>query len=422
MRTDVVITGQGTIGPCGHGRESLAAALAAGSPMATAVDRGAGLHDESGARLAALITDRDVSRWVSAAVARRMSASSKLAVAAGRMALSDAGLGAAGDRPGAIAPDRGAAAAGEPRLGIYLATAFGSGRCTEKLLRQILLEGALAAQPFDFSECVANAAAAQLAIAVGARGPNVTLTQRESGPLLAVARAAQAVREGRVDRALAGAVEEMTPLLHALLDRFGALARADVSGPETPRPFDRQRGGFLAGEGATLLVLEREDAARARGARLLARVGWSGAAFDATASASDWGDGQTALAAVLRAGLDAAPGGAAGVGAVVSGASGARRGDRLEARVLRAAWGMAPLPPVLVPKAVVGEYGGGILAPGLLALEGAPFGRTPGFAYPDPDCNVTPHGGGARAIPARVLLTGLAAGGAAAWLVLERPS
>jgi len=408
LDAETVITGLGTIGPCGHGREPLAAALVAGKAVVAEVNRGAGLHREGGARLAALVGERDVSRWVAPADARRMSFPSKLAVAAARMALAEAGIDVT--------------EAGGPRTGVYLSTTFGTSLFTERLLRQILLEGAEAAQPFYFSECVANAPAAQLAIAIGARGPNVTLTQRESGPLLAVARGAQAVREGCVDRAFAGTVEELTPLLHALLDRFGALARADGALAEMPRPFDRRRDGFLAGEGATLLVLEREDAARARGARVLARVGWSGAAFDATASVSDWGDGQAPLAAALRAGLDLVPDGAAGVAAIVSGASGTRRGDRLEARVLRAAWGEIPLPPVLVPKAVVGEYGGGILTSGLLALEGAPFGPTPGFAEPDPEVGVAPHAGGALQIPSRVLLTGLASGGAAGWLVLERVS
>ena len=408
MRAETVITGLGTIGACGHGREALAAALAAGKHAGVEVDRGAGLHREGGSRLAALVADRDVSRWVPPAAARRMSFPSKLTVAAARMALADAGL----------SPD----AAGSSRVGVFLATTFGSGLSTEKLLRQIIQEGAEAAQPFYFSECVANAPAAQLAIAIGARGPNVTLTQRESGPLLAVARGAQAVAEGRVDLALAGAVEEVTPLLHALLDRFGALARPEDGLAEMPRPFDARRDGFLAGEGSTLFVLEREDAARERGTRALARVAWSGAAFDPTASISDWGDGAAPLAAALRAGLDTMPGGTAGIGAVVSGASGARRGDTIEARVLRAAWGETPLPPVLVPKAVTGEYGGGILAPGLLALMGAQFGATPGFARPDPAGGVTPHRGGALQEMSRVLLTGLASGGGAAWLVLERAS
>ena len=228
------------------------------------------------------------------------------------------------------------------------------------------------------------------------------------------------MREGRVDRALAGAVEEITPLLHALLDRFGALAGPGAGRVEMPRPFDRRRDGFLAGEGATVVVIEREEAARARGARAQARIGWSGAGFDSTATVSDWGDGHAALAGSLAAGLREVPGGARGIGAVVSGASGARRGDRLEAHVLRAVWSGDPLPPLLVPKAVTGEYGGGILGPALLALEGASFGPTPGFAEIDPEVEVAPHRGAASPAPERVLLTGLASGGGAAWLVLER--
>ncbi len=408
VRAEAVITGLGTIGPGGQGRETLARTLLAGRPAVTEVDRGAGLHRETGARLAALVRDRDLSRFITPAAGRRMSFPSRLAVAAGRMALDEAGLGTTD--------------AGGGRVGVYLATTFGPGLFTELLLRAVLLEGAATAQPFHFSECVANAPAAQLAIAVGARGPSMMLTQRESGPILAIARAAQAVREGRVDRALAGAVEEITPLLHALLDRFGALAGPGGGRVETPRPFDRRRDGFLAGEGATVVVIEREDAARARGARAQARIGWSGAAFDATAPVSDWGDADALLAASLSAGLGEVAGGAAGIGAVVSGASGSRRGDRLEARVLRAAWGSEPLPPLLVPKAVTGEYGGGILGPALLALEGAPFGPTPGFAEIDPEIEVAPHRDAARPAPERVLLTGLASGGGAAWMVLEQAS
>jgi hypothetical protein len=73
-----------------------------------------------------------------------------------------------------------------------------------------------------------------------------------------------------------------------------------------------------------------------------------------------------------------------------------------------------------VPKAVTGEYGGGTLAPALLALEGAPFGPTPGFSEIDPEVQVTPHRGEALPAPERILMTALASGGGAAWLVLER--
>jgi 3-oxoacyl-[acyl-carrier-protein] synthase II len=408
VRPEVVISGAGTIGPFGQGREALGRALLLGRPAAVEVDRKAGTHRARGSRLAALVGERDVSRWVPPAAARRMSLPSKLVVAAARMALEEAG----------IAADE----AGGPRAGIFVSTTFGPGQLTENLLKQVFLEGAESAQPFYFSECVSNAPAAQLAIAVGARGPSVTLTQREAGPLLAVARAAQAVAEGRVDRALAGSFEEVTPLLHALLDRIGALAREEGGLEEMPRPFDRRRSGFLAGEGATVLVLEREDAARARGARPLARVASIGAAFDATATTTDWGKGSAALGAALRDRIEALQGGVPSIDAVVSGASGARRGDRLEGHVLREAWGETSLPPVLVPKAVFGEYGGGTLAAGLLALEGAPFGKVAGFGEADPGIGVVPHGGGALPSPSRVLLSGLASGGAAAWVILEAAS
>ena len=403
-RPAAVITGLGVVGPHGIGTASLEAALLAGRPLATEIDRSEGYHDHDSSRLAALVPKLDVTPWLPPAEARRLSVPSRFAVVAARMALADAGIAAVDGR----------------RVAVVLATAFGALLFTEKLVRQILEEGPESAQPFYFSECVANAAAARVAIALGARGANVTITEREAGPLLAVARGAQEVREGRADLAIAGSAEEMTPLLHALLDRFRSTARAGSS-VEAPRPFDAARNGVLAGEGASVCVIEREDEARARGARLLARVAGSGAAFDSTASVSDWGDGHAPLARALRAMLARAGTDIEEIDRIVSGASGSRRGDRLESATLTAAWGGAPLPPVLTPKAVHGEFSGGMLAAAVLAAQGAPFGRPSAFATRDPALGVAPHDGSPLAAPRRVLVTALAPGGAAAWTLLERP-
>ncbi len=106
--------------------------------------------------------------------------------------------------------------------------------------------------------------------------------------------------------------------------------------------------------------------------------------------------------------------------AVVSGAAGSRAGDRLEGLVLRALWGDLRLPPILAPKAVTGEHGGGILAASQLAIEGASFGPTPGFGEVDPEIGIVPHDGRSLPAPARLLVTNLAAGGAAAWAILEK--
>jgi 3-oxoacyl-[acyl-carrier-protein] synthase II len=404
-RPAAVVTGLGVIGAHGIGRASLQEALLAGRPLVSAVDRSSGYHRTDSSRFAALVPKLDLSRWLPPADARRLSVPSRWAVAAARMALEDAGLSDLAGR----------------RVAIVLATAFGALLFTEKLVRQILEEGPESAQPFYFSECVANAAAGRVAIALGAQGANVTITEREAGPLLALSRGAQEVREGRADLAIVGSTDEMTELLHALIDRFRGTARPEGGRGEAPRPFDAARNGVLAGEGASMVVIEREGDAVERGRRPLTRVSASGAAFDATASVSDWGVGHATLARVLRAALTRAGVRIESIDRIVSGASGARRGDRLEAATLSALWGGARLPPIVAPKAVSGEYGGGLLASAVVAAEGAPFGRLVAFETQDPDCGLVPHDGSSVPAPRRALVTALAAGGAAAWAVLDTP-
>ena len=398
-RAPVAVTGLGTLGAWGSGSDRLAAALAAGSPLTSEVDRSAGYHLPCGARRACLVPPGQFAGWLSAPESRRMSPPSKLAVAASRMALCCAGLTGAGVEEAAV----------------VIATAFGPSTNTEVLLKQILLEGPESASPSLFMESVANAPAAQIAIALKARGSSVTVCQREAGPLLALGLGAREVASGRARRVLAGTVDEMIPLLHAILDRFGALTREEVA-----RPFDRRRSGFLAGEGAAVAVLESEGDVAARGGRALARLLAWGNGFDPTAPPSGWGRGHRALARSLRRTLERAGLGPADVDLVVSGASGAREGDRLEAEVLRAVWEGALLPPVAAPKAVTGEYGGGLFAAAVLAAAGSPLGPTPGFEEADPEVGVIPLDGSPVAAPSVVLATSLAAGGAGAWVVLGK--
>jgi 3-oxoacyl-(acyl-carrier-protein) synthase len=440
LSREVVVTALGTAGAYGCGRASLERALAAGTPPpAVEIERAGGFHRRRGARRALLTPLAALAPWLPPAEARRMSLPSRLAVAAARMALAEAGL-----EPSRLAG---------PATAVAVATAFGPSSFSEALLRQVLLEGPESASPYFFTESVANAPAAQIAIACRARGANVTLCQREAGALLAVACGAAEVAEGRAERALVGAVDEISPLVHALLDRFGALARPHCpqrrpapgalpagrrsvlfpafSGDEVGRPFDKRRAGMVAADGATILLLETAEEAERRGRPPLARVrGW-GSAFDPSAPPTGWGRGEEMLGRALRRLLErcgVAPGPGPGPGAAIaaidriaSGAAGSRAGDRLEAGVLRAAWGEAALPPVLAPKAVTGEYGGGFLAAAVLAAAGAPCGPTPGFAEADPELGVVPHDGRPLAPPRALLASSLAAGGAAAWLVLGRP-
>ncbi|HEY4572612.1 MAG TPA: beta-ketoacyl synthase N-terminal-like domain-containing protein, partial [Thermoanaerobaculia bacterium] len=324
MSEPVLITGLGTLGAWGGGSDHLAAALAEGASLAREVDRAAGYHLPHGSRRACLVPPGELAAWLSPGEARRMSPPSKLAVTAARMALRCAGIPCE--------------AGGEAGTAVVIATAFGPSTNTEALLKQILDEGPEAASPSLFMESVANAPAAQIAIVLKARGASLTVCEREAGPLIALGTGAAEIAAGRAGRVLAGCVDEMTPLLHALLDRFGALACSDGDSEELARPFDRRRNGFLAGEGGTVVVLESADALAARRGRALARVLARGSAFDPTAPPSGWGHGHRALARGLRRTLERAGLKPGDVDLVVSGASGAREGDRLEAEVLRAVW------------------------------------------------------------------------------------
>jgi 3-oxoacyl-[acyl-carrier-protein] synthase II len=408
LRRGVVISALGTVGACGCGRADLERALTSAAPPApTLVDRTGGGHRVRGARGALLTPPAALAPWLAPAEARRMSPPSRLAVAAARMALAERGR-----EPDELAGDGTA---------VVMATAFGPSLFSEILLRQVFVDGPEAASPYLFTESVANAPAAQIAIALRARGANVTLCQREAGALMAVARGAAEVAAGRAERALVGAVDEIAPLTHGVLDLFGTLARG---GSEAGLPFDRRRNGVVAADGATVLLLEPEEMADRQGRPPLARLhGW-GSAFDPSAPPAGWGDGHEILGrAVLRmlARCAATGAGVAAVDRIVSGASGSRGGDRLEARTLRAAWGGAPLPPVLAPKGVTGEYGGGFLAAVVLAAAGSADDPTAGFREPDGELGVVPHDGTRLAPPSILLASSCAAGGAAAWLILGPP-
>lgn len=401
----VVITGLGTVTAAGFGREALADQLRDSRPLLGEVDRSAGFHTATSRRLASLVTAPNFLPWLSPMAARRMCRPSKFAVVATKLALEDAAL--SGDE---IDPETAA---------VGLATSFGPTDFSERIVKSIFEESPEATSPALFTESVANAPAAQVAIAIKARGSNITVTQRAAGPLIALASIAREVASGRSRVGLAGAVDEVNPILHAVLDRFGALAGRGEDGSETARPFDRGRDGFNLAEGASVVVLESAERARERGVRPLAGLRLSLAGFDPDAPVSSWSDRPDTLARRLRDGLARAGIAPGDIDRVVSGASGSRAGDRLEGRVLRTLWGEAATPPILAPKGVVGEYGGGHLAAAVLAAAGRPFGPTAGFAEPDPEIGITPHDGSELAPPASLLVSSLAAGGAAAWAIFE---
>jgi 3-oxoacyl-[acyl-carrier-protein] synthase II len=398
---DLVISACGAVGPYGAGLEALGRALERGQVPRREVDRAQGFHRRGGSRLAAFVEEATLAPLLSPAQARRMSQPSKFAVAAAKLAMDQAGLAKGDSRADST--------------GVALATAYGPSAFTEKLLQAIFHQGPDQASPALFTESVASAAASQVALQLGLTGANLTITQREAGLLQAVAEGAAWLRRGDCSCMLVGGVEEVTPLLHAALDRFHALARSGSTGPELARPFDRGRRGFLAAEGAVVLVLEKRQNAERRAVTPLCSLLGAWSAFDATAPAWDWGQGSDRLARELLSGLERAGCEPGEIELVVSGASGAVRGDRLEAEVLRRVFG-GRLAPVVAPKGALGEYGGGLLGAAVLAARGSARWAHPWFDERDPRLEIAPAAEISK--PRRVLVSSLGAGGSAAWLLL----
>jgi 3-oxoacyl-[acyl-carrier-protein] synthase II len=255
----VALTGVGTVNALAAGGSlALAAALDGRRPAAAPVQ--AFPIEGCRSRLAAEVPAAVLASLVEPEQARRLSRVSQLAVAACRLAVEDARL--------------------DPRpadLGIALGTEFGDFRSTEAFASGFLRRGPAGLSPMIFPNTVMNAMAAAAAIAVGARGPTITLNQSTLAGDLAVARGAALVAHGRAGAVVAGGVDELCETVYCKLADAGLISPMGGAGPEGCRPYAPDHNGPVLGEGATFVVLEPLAAARARGAPIHAEIvvaGW----------------------------------------------------------------------------------------------------------------------------------------------------
>ena len=204
--------------------------------------------------LAAEVDDARLAALVDPAEARRLSRICRLAVAACRFAVEDAGVGSG------------------PGLAIVVGTEHGDFRSSEEFADGYLQRGPAGLSPMIFPNTVMNTMASVAAIAVGARAPSVTLNQPTIVGDLAVARAAALVARGDAEAAVAGGVDEICALVYRHLRGSARCRRCGGGGPEGCRPYAADHNGPVLGEGATFLVLESLDAARARGASIVAEI------------------------------------------------------------------------------------------------------------------------------------------------------
>lgn len=249
----------------------------------------------------------------------------QLAIVAAREAVADAGLD----------PRRWDGA----RVGVVVGCGLGGVSTWEEQHRRMLEHGPGKVSALLVPMLVPNMAAGNLAIDLGATGPNfVTATACSSGAT-AIGTAAQLLREDACDIVVAGGAEAgVSPLMVTGFAQMGALSRRLGEPAAASRPFDADRDGFVIGEGSGILVLEREADARARGARVRSLLAGYGASADAHHLTAPEPEGRAVLAAVRTAlgQAGAAPG---DIGHVNAHGTSTRLNDAIEAATLRRALG-----------------------------------------------------------------------------------
>jgi 3-oxoacyl-[acyl-carrier-protein] synthase II len=284
----VVVTGLAAITPLGNDLATSWTNLVAGVSGAAPITRfDAAAYDT---HFACEVKNFDEKQFVAPKLAKRLDRFTIYAVSAAMMLMEDAGY--------TIDPAEAAA------VGVIIGCGLGGLETLEATHTKLLAQGPSRVSPFFIPTMIANMAAGQVSIAVGAKGPNLCTTSACASGLHAIGAAFTDIRLGRASAALCGGVEStITPLAVGGFNALKALSTRNDDPTKASRPFDADRDGFVIGEGCGMLLLESLEHAQARGAHIYAEVagyGASGDAFHMTAPPED-GEGMAlAMRAAIR--------------------------------------------------------------------------------------------------------------------------
>lgn len=402
MTRRVFVTGMGVVSSVGLGRQAFWNALVEGRSGARRVS----LFDtrELGRERACEITDFRARDHLTAAEARRVGRCSAFALAATRMAMADAGLTS-------VAP-------AADRASVILGTTMGEVDVISELEGAWLHHGEAAIETRKLARYGTTLLPIHVARAVGARGLVQTLPAACAAGNYAIGYAYDQIRAGRADIVITGASEILEKVQFAGFVRLGAIA------PERCQPFDKQRKGLLIGEGAGILVLESEDHALRRGARLLAEVGGYGLACDAHHITRPHPDGKGSIHAMREA---CASSGVSvdDVDFVNAHGTGTSANDQVESLVMHEVFGSRRVP-ISSIKSMVGHCMGAASALEAVAcvettLTGI-YPPTIHYEEPDPECDVAVVANRAERGKADIVLNNsLAFGGYDAVVCFARP-
>lgn len=385
-RTRVVVTGIGVVTSIGSTRETFWNALVNGVSGIAPI----GAFDPAPyeARIASEVPGFDATQYMSSKLAKRMARNSQMAVAAAREAVRDAGLDLANEPP--------------MRVGCCVGTAAGDYNELEEQHAGFLARGQRAVSPFCVPKVIPNMPTSNVAIALEVHGPNFAAVSACATGAHSIGIALTMLRAGQADVMLAGGTEStITPFVLSGYLSMGALSTKRNDSPTTAsRPFDRERDGFVMGEGAGVLVLETWEHARARGAEVIAELAGFGMTSDAHGIAQPDPSGQWAAAAMQMA-LDDARLSPATVGYINAHGTSTPANDRTESTAIARVFG-AP-PPVSSIKSMIGHTLGAAgaieAAATALAVRHGVLPPTINYTTPDPDCPLDVVPNEARAVP-----------------------
>jgi 3-oxoacyl-[acyl-carrier-protein] synthase II len=271
----VVVTGVGLLSSVGVGTQANWDALTAGqSGIATITHFDPSAH---AARIAGEVKGFDPLQFFEKKDIKKVDVFIQFAVAATQFAVDDAKLQVTEE----IAD----------RVGVFIASGIGGFTTIEREHKELLSGGPRRISPFFIPASIINLAAGQVSIRFGARGPNLATCTACTASAHAVGEAAEIIKRGDADVMIAGGSEaSITPLSVGGFAAMRALSTRNDEPARASRPFDKDRDGFVVGEGAGILILEEYERARARGAYIYAEVagyGLSGDAFHVTAQPPD---------------------------------------------------------------------------------------------------------------------------------------
>ncbi len=264
-RKRVVVTGLGMVSSLGNDFETTWRNLLAGESGAGPIT----LFDTTGypVDFACELKDFDPTVWIDRKQARRIDRFALMALAAARQAEAESGIDIAKERD---------------RIGAAIATGVGGLRSFQDCTLTLFNRGADRVGPFSIPSIIPNMGAAWVSMELGTRGPLLAECAACAASNMAIGDATDAIRLGRADVMLAGGTEAgVAPVGIAGFAAMRAISRRGDDPKRASRPFDRDRDGFVMGEGAAVLVLEELEHARSRGAKIYGEIAGYGVSSDA---------------------------------------------------------------------------------------------------------------------------------------------